>query len=96
MSSMDIPAMCEVLGADLGLALVAVVEAVHAAVAVARPGPRPAGPGHVQGLAGGGVGAAVLDHGDAVLRHAASNLIATPPIVAIVTISSRTIPVQSS
>ena len=96
MSSMDIPAVCEVLGADLGLALVAVVEAVHAAVAVTRPGPRPSRPGHVQGLTGGGVGAAVLDHGDAVLRHAASHLIATPSIVAIVTISSWSVPLKSS
>ena len=92
MSSMDIPAMCEVLGADLSLALVAVVEAVHAAVAVARPRPRPSRPGHVKGLAGGGVGATVLDHGDAVLRHAGPDLIATPPIGAM-TISSCSVPV---
>ena len=51
--------MCEGLGYDLyvpratpRLVLVAVVEAVHAAVPVARPGPRPARPGHVQRLAG--------------------------------------------
>ena len=99
MSRMDIPGIGP--GADLnvpgpGLALIAVVEAVHPAVPIAGPGPRPACPGHVQGLTRGGVGAAVFYHGDAVIRHPASNLIATPPIVAMVITSVSPVPVQSS
>ena len=97
---MDVSCMSEVLGDDLNvpraaprLVLVAVVEAVHAAVPVAGPGPRPARPGHVQRLAGRGVGAAVLYHGNAVIR-ATPNLIPTSPIRSVTT--SFPVPVKSS
>ena len=100
MSSRDVPCMCKVLrdGLDVPLAaprlvLVAVVEAVHAAVPVVGPGPRPARPRHVERLPGRGVRTVVLYHGDAVLR-ASSHLIATPPIGSVAT-SFPVIPIQS-
>ena len=81
MSRMHAPGMYEVLAVDLyvPLALVAVVEAVDAAVPVASAGPRPARPRHVERLLGRGVRAGVLDHGDAVLR-APAHLVAAPPV----------------